>query len=172
MHGVLTSTESVHAPNVYMVMRHVLLISRLSPERHLLATLLIIFTMPGKPWTTDEQASFLQGYVPQYLAAQKDGTVSAFWPRVYRDWFEQYPERPIVFPGSEELSETQEEKLKDEICKRRQVSAQAGFDGEATIPCARSPLPSTFQPPRGASCKIPRYIRSFFDKNCWPKLLK
>jgi len=82
MHGVLTSTESVHAPNVYTVMRHVLVISRLSPERHLLATLLIIFTMPGKPWTTNEQASFLHGYVPQYLAAQKDGTVSAFWPRV------------------------------------------------------------------------------------------
>ena len=79
--------------------------------------------MPGKPWTTDEQARFLTSYLRQYHEMQSNGTLSSvFWPLVYREWFQAYPERSIVFPGCEELTVEQEGLIKSRLEERRKVS--------------------------------------------------
>jgi hypothetical protein len=78
--------------------------------------------MPGKPWTTEEQATFLAGYTQQYQQAQSDGTLPAFWPRIYREWFQRYSEQGSMFPGSTTLTMEQEDLLRAKINKRQRVS--------------------------------------------------
>jgi len=79
--------------------------------------------MPGKPWTTQEQSDFLTKYLPQYFEMQANRTLSSiFWPLLDREWFRAYPEKVVMFPGCEELTAEQEEKMKAALDERRKVS--------------------------------------------------
>jgi hypothetical protein len=78
--------------------------------------------MPGKPWTTDDQAQFLKDQLPQYYEMQSNGTLSSFWPRLDREWFQAFPERAVAFPGCDELTAEQEEILKSKLDERRKAS--------------------------------------------------
>jgi hypothetical protein len=80
--------------------------------------------MPGKPWTTKEQADFLSGYIPQYVQGQSSHTLSSvFWPLVYREWFEKYSEKEQLFPGVTHLTAEQEDLLRNKLDERRGVSS-------------------------------------------------
>jgi len=80
--------------------------------------------MTGKRWASDVQTEFLTKYVARYLEAQGNGTLStAFWPMVFREWFQAFPEKETVFPGCDELTEEQEELLKSKLDARRKVSS-------------------------------------------------
>jgi hypothetical protein len=78
--------------------------------------------MPGKQWTTEEQRTFLTDRIPQFLEAQASGGLTMYWPRIYREWFEKFPEKEVLFPGCDELSVEQEERLKKEFHIRRKVN--------------------------------------------------
>ena len=41
---------------------------------------------------TEEQLQFLQTFAPAYLAAATDKDYMSFWVRLYREWFERFPE--------------------------------------------------------------------------------
>jgi hypothetical protein len=86
-------------------------------------SLLLSRTMPGKPWTTQDQANFLQSYVVQFQEAQANRDLSTFWPRIFREWFERFPEKEAIFPECEALTEAQEGQLKEAINQRYKVSA-------------------------------------------------
>jgi len=43
-------------------------------------------------WMTEEQRSFLEIYVPQYLAVQASRTYHKFWIGLYQEWFAKFPE--------------------------------------------------------------------------------
>ena len=59
----------------------------------ILLILIIYFQMPDRRrWTTEEQRSFLEIHVPQYLAAQASRTYHKFWPGLYQEWFAKFPE--------------------------------------------------------------------------------
>ena len=79
--------------------------------------------MPGKPWTTPEQAKFLEGYLLQYWESKSDGSQSSvFWPRIFREWFAKYSEKDSMFPGCTELTTEQEGMLRPKIEGRKTVS--------------------------------------------------
>jgi len=78
--------------------------------------------MTGRRWTTDDQLAFLESHFPKYQQAQADKTLSSFWPFIYRTWFERYPERESMFPGSTTLTTVQEEELKSRLTARQHVS--------------------------------------------------
>jgi hypothetical protein len=78
--------------------------------------------MPGKPWTTDEQAAFLTSYMPQYYKMKTNSTLSSiFWPLLFCEWFRVYPERSTWLPGSEELTVEQENLLGLKFKEQRKV---------------------------------------------------
>jgi hypothetical protein len=80
--------------------------------------------MPGRPWTTKEEADFLAEYIPQYVQAQSNHSLSSvFWPLVYREWFEKYSEKERLFPGVTHLTAEQEDLLRDKLDQRRMVSS-------------------------------------------------
>ena len=86
--------------------------------------------MPGKPWTTEEQATFLTGHFQPFLDAQANKEISTvFWPRIYREWFEKYPEKEVLFPGYTSLTEEQEKELQSALNERRKVARNS------VIPC-------------------------------------
>jgi len=45
-----------------------------------------------------------------------------FWPQVFCDWFEAYPEKAVWFPDYNTLTEKQEDLLKSKLDERRRVS--------------------------------------------------
>lgn len=79
--------------------------------------------MPGRSWTTEEQATFLTGYVEQYMDAQANKEISsAFWPRIFREWFAKYPEKNDVFPEYGPPTEGQNKEWQSALDARRRVS--------------------------------------------------
>jgi hypothetical protein len=79
--------------------------------------------MPGKPWTSADQAAFLTENLPHYLEAQASKVLSAaFWPRIFREWFEKFPEREALFPGVVSLTEEQVAQLQTALEDRHKVS--------------------------------------------------
>jgi len=78
--------------------------------------------MPGKPWTTDEQVVFLTKNIPHFLEAQAAKTLPAFWPRIFREWFEKFPEKDVIFPEVASLTEAQAATLQSALADRRKVS--------------------------------------------------
>jgi hypothetical protein len=80
--------------------------------------------MPGRPWMTKEQADFLAKYIPQYVQAQSDNSLSSvFWPLIYRKWFEKYSEKECLFTGVVHLTAEQEDLLRNRLEVRRTVSS-------------------------------------------------
>jgi hypothetical protein len=79
--------------------------------------------MTGKRWTTNVQADFLQTYMSQYLDAQAKGSLSTvFWPLLFREWFRTFPEKELVYPDHDALTQEQEAFLKTQLDERRKVS--------------------------------------------------
>ncbi|KAG1720950.1 uncharacterized protein EDB91DRAFT_1088633 [Suillus paluster] len=80
--------------------------------------------MAGTEWVTAEQKEFLQGLYNDFLKAQLEATLAAFWTEVYRTWFEKWPEISIMYPGvpdHESLTEEQNELLGIAVKKRHQM---------------------------------------------------
>ena len=70
--------------------------------------------MPPKRWTTPDQQSFLDSRREGFLKAQTEGRLlSNFYPLLFQEWFEQYPERELHFPSinGEPLVLTESESL-------------------------------------------------------------
>ncbi|KAG1878129.1 hypothetical protein DFJ58DRAFT_720873 [Suillus subalutaceus] len=79
--------------------------------------------MAGTEWVTAKQKAFLQGLYSDFLKAQLQATLTAFWTEVYRTWFEKWPEISIMYPGlpdQESLTEEQNKLLGIAVNKRRQ----------------------------------------------------
>ncbi|KAG1784899.1 uncharacterized protein HD556DRAFT_1314698 [Suillus plorans] len=71
-------------------------------------------------WVTAEQKEYLQGLYNDFLKAQAQGTVSAFWPGVYLTWFEKWPEINSMLPDMSMHAEEQKKLLGEAVDKRRQ----------------------------------------------------
>jgi len=94
-----------------------------SPSCNLTTHQISLLTMTGKTWTTDVQGDFLRKYVARYHESQANKTLSSvFWPLIFREWFQAFPEKEIEFPGCDELTGPQEIILASKLEVRRQVS--------------------------------------------------
>lgn len=49
--------------------------------------------MAPKGWTTDDQASFLENWIPTYIEYQSRGDLNGFWPILHEAWFKKWPTR-------------------------------------------------------------------------------
>jgi hypothetical protein len=47
--------------------------------------------MPRRRWTSTEQFSWLQKWVPEFSEAQESKNYNPFFGEVYKAWFEEYP---------------------------------------------------------------------------------
>ncbi|KIL58239.1 hypothetical protein M378DRAFT_15676 [Amanita muscaria Koide BX008] len=52
--------------------------------------------MAPHSWATDDQQKFLRSQLDDFFVAQKAGKLSKFWPKIQKQWYEQWPE-----PGME-----------------------------------------------------------------------
>ncbi|KAJ7148074.1 hypothetical protein C8R43DRAFT_1129227 [Mycena crocata] len=48
--------------------------------------------MPPRGWTTPEEFAFLQGKIAEYLTKKAEGRLWRFWPTLFEEWFEHFPE--------------------------------------------------------------------------------
>jgi len=88
--------------------------------------LIVNCQMPDKRrWTTTEQRNFLDSYIPQYLEAQASRKYRKFWPGLYQDWFEKFPE-----PEPEEGDPTESE-VDDDPDLESHSESDAGESGDA-----------------------------------------
>jgi hypothetical protein len=58
--------------------------------------------MPKQTWANDEQQVLLNGRLSTYLDAQSVKGYGEFWPRLFQDWFDRWPERRELFPNKDE----------------------------------------------------------------------
>ena len=80
--------------------------------------------MPQRPWALGEQHRFLSDRLPEYRIVQPTKVYTGFWPRLYEDWFKEYPERNTLFPGkpiNEPLTDKEEIQLGSALRVRRGV---------------------------------------------------
>lgn len=42
-------------------------------------------------WATKLQIQWLLSWMAEYLQFQRNGTLHLFWPRLFREWFKEYP---------------------------------------------------------------------------------
>jgi hypothetical protein len=82
--------------------------------------------MPGKMWTTQEQLSFFEALIPDYLVAQSDHRLSEFYSSVTLKFFGKWSERALRFPpkaGETKriLSKGEELQLSQFIIRRKEV---------------------------------------------------
>jgi hypothetical protein len=49
-------------------------------------------TKDGRRWTTPEQEAWLNSKLPSYLEASVNRRYDKFWPPIYQEWFEIFPE--------------------------------------------------------------------------------
>jgi hypothetical protein len=54
--------------------------------------------MPGRPWTTPDQRTFLESQVPAFLIAQTTHRLADFYIAVTHKFFTQWSERELRFP--------------------------------------------------------------------------
>ena len=87
--------------------------------------LIVNCQMPDKRrWTTTEQRNFLDSYIPQYLEVQASRKYRKFWPGLYQDWFEKFPE-----PEPEEDDPTESEDNDPDL--ESHSESDAGKSGDA-----------------------------------------
>ena len=55
--------------------------------------------MAPQGWTTPDQLQFLQSRMDAYRDAKAEGNVTHFHHKLYRDWFQAFPERAALFPS-------------------------------------------------------------------------
>lgn len=83
--------------------------------------------MAPATWTTEEQASFLQNHMAEYLTHTEGKTYHWFWANLNAAWFVKWPERAARMPGIEgPLTPAQEEFLGKAIETRKNVSFEDG----------------------------------------------
>jgi hypothetical protein len=73
---------------------------------------------------SQDQQRFVNDHVKKFRDANTNGTVSAFYDEFYADWFAQFPELNIVFPGvnvRDDLSREDQEELEWHIKNRKAV---------------------------------------------------
>jgi hypothetical protein len=78
----------------------------------------------GKKKTSEEQTTFLQTWIKRYLDAQNDQRLENFWPMLFLAWFQQWPERRVLFPDLDEdapLSDSQKKQYREAIDARKKV---------------------------------------------------
>jgi hypothetical protein len=56
-------------------------------------------TSAKKRWATDEQTSFLESRIPDFLSAQADGKLKRFWATLEGEWFQRWSERDRFEPA-------------------------------------------------------------------------
>ncbi|OBZ78387.1 hypothetical protein A0H81_02181 [Grifola frondosa] len=53
--------------------------------------------MAPRRWTTEAELDWLIAQRPLYLEHQKERKLHAFWPTLYHEWFQLFPEHPKIF---------------------------------------------------------------------------
>lgn len=80
--------------------------------------------MPSPLWCTEAQTTFLESRLQEYKSFQEVGSYVTFWPTLYEEWFQEYPERGVLWPDQsllEELSADNKVLLGKAITRRRDV---------------------------------------------------
>ena len=78
-----------------------------------------------KGWTTEEQRVWFEAKLPAFISAQTAGNPSAFITEAKNEWFEKWPELPLLFgPAAvlEDLTEAQRQEYGAALAAHKQVS--------------------------------------------------
>lgn len=81
--------------------------------------------MGNKKWTTKDQASFLETFLPAYRECIPAKNYSPVLKKVWLEFFQRWPERNVVFPdipADQTLSVQQNKILADAVSARQLVS--------------------------------------------------
>ena len=78
-----------------------------------------------KGWTTEEQREWFEAKLPAFIGAQTAGNPSAFITEAENEWFEKWPELPLLFGPTailEDPTEAQTQEYGAALAARKQVS--------------------------------------------------
>jgi hypothetical protein len=57
--------------------------------------------MPRQSWATEEQLDLLESQLSKYRQLQPSKQYHQFWVQLFEEWFQKWPEQPLVFPHRE-----------------------------------------------------------------------
>ena len=75
-------------------------------------------------WTTDEQKEWLTLQLPEYQKCSDAGSFSKFWPSLYEEFHERWPEEKVLWPTNTPsvLTDIQKKELGWALHKHQKVS--------------------------------------------------
>ncbi|KAJ7121764.1 hypothetical protein C8R43DRAFT_959542 [Mycena crocata] len=112
--------------------------------------------MPPRGWTTPEEFAFLQGKIAEYLTKKAEGRLWRFWPTLFEEWFEHFPEEAQMGLLGIVPSQQQDKDAGEALLKRKAKRA----------PVRRVHRPiELFQKRNGALVDEGLEAEGFFDMN-------
>ena len=80
-------------------------------------------SMAPQGWTTPDQLQFLQNHMDACCDVKAEGNMTHFHHKLYRNWFQAFPERAVLFPSLDsDLTLEQTVALGEAIRLRKNVS--------------------------------------------------
>ena len=73
--------------------------------------------MVNHKWTTGEQETYLQELIPSYVEHKAANTLTLFWDRVHREWFDRYPVEDARFPSHPEYDTGTQDEIRGKKMK-------------------------------------------------------
>lgn len=52
--------------------------------------------MGKKPWATEDQRTWLESEIPNFVRAQQEKTVSVYMKNIYNEWEAKWPSAPLT----------------------------------------------------------------------------
>lgn len=87
--------------------------------------------MAPRPWTTEPQLVFLNGYISKFVKAQAAKKTVKLWPQLFAAWFTMFPEEDVTFPDRDLLqpmTAAQKKELDVNMKARQKVSISVCLD--------------------------------------------
>ncbi|KIJ09686.1 hypothetical protein PAXINDRAFT_17235 [Paxillus involutus ATCC 200175] len=84
--------------------------------------------MPNPGWTSEEQCEFLSQQLGAYQKYSEKKVYGQFWPKLFEDWFQKWPERLTVFPDipiNQSLTAEQQQRVSTSIKNRKDKERSA-----------------------------------------------
>lgn len=101
--------------------------------------------MPGKPWTTAAQDAFLHSFDKKFIEKQEEGTLESWFPTVYEQFLEKWPEQDpdelisVRLRGKDVMQTRLQVRKQVSVCSLRPQSDHSSDDIE-NLPLVLQPL--------------------------------
>ncbi|KAF9471564.1 hypothetical protein BDN70DRAFT_901249 [Pholiota conissans] len=94
--------------------------------------------MPGKSWTSDEQAVFLNSLLAEYVSAKSTKKYGPFWSKLRDLWFARWPEHKVTYPDKDVTELTTDERQRVTLDMNKRVAKLQSWYRWKTNPSSKT----------------------------------